>query len=62
LRVVASVQFGIDSLHTDIPVAEKTIPELWSALRLVKRTRNHRANVTDSVTDQRGNDGQIQAI
>jgi len=30
LRVVASMQFGIDSLHTDTPIAEKTIPKLVS--------------------------------
>jgi hypothetical protein len=30
LRVVTSMQFGIDSLHTDTPVAEKKIPELVS--------------------------------
>ena len=30
LRVVASMQFGIDSLHTNTPLAEKTIPELVS--------------------------------
>jgi hypothetical protein len=48
LRIVASMQFGIDSLHTDTPVAEK-IPKLSSAMRLLKPTRDHQANLADSV-------------
>jgi hypothetical protein len=37
LRVMASMQFGIDGLHTDAPVVENKIPELSSALRRMSR-------------------------